>query len=58
MRRVMRRGWKVIAAGTGLLMLGTAIGTLGAQAQTNPRVAFLCARRVPARPLRGRLCCF
>ena len=25
----MRRGWKVIAAGTGLLMLGTAIGTLG-----------------------------
>jgi len=30
----MRKGWKVIAAGTGLLMLGTAIGV---QAQTNPQ---------------------
>ena len=37
MRRVMRRGWKVIAAGTGLLMLATAIGTLGVQAQTDPQ---------------------
>jgi len=33
----MRRGRKVIAAGTGLLMLGTAIGTLGVQAQTSPQ---------------------
>jgi len=33
----MGRGWKVIAAGTGFLMLGTAIGTLGVQAQTNPQ---------------------
>ena len=33
----MRRGWTVIAAGTGLLMPGTAIGTLGVQAQTNPQ---------------------
>jgi len=33
----MRRGRKVIAAGTGLPMLGTAIGTLGVQAQTSPQ---------------------
>jgi len=33
----MRSGWKVIAAETGLLMLGTAIGTLGLPAQTNPQ---------------------
>jgi hypothetical protein len=32
------RGWDVIGAGTGLLMPGTAIGTLGVQAQTSPQM--------------------
>jgi hypothetical protein len=32
----MRRGWKIIAAAGGLVIVGTAMGIIGVQAQGRP----------------------